>query len=134
MRICIPSETDGGLEDKVGYHFGRVPNYTIFDDATDKTDVVPNTSSHMGGTKLPAELLNEHDIDVMLCGGLGRRAIQLFEQYGVEVFIGAEGTVEEAIDLFKNGKLTMATDKEACQQHKYRREDHKHDHQHKEDH
>ncbi|MHA2203959.1 MAG: NifB/NifX family molybdenum-iron cluster-binding protein, partial [Candidatus Hodarchaeales archaeon] len=74
MRLCIPSETKGGLEDQIGYHFGRVHNYTVYDDKTKNVEIIPNTSSHIGGTKLPAELLREHDIDVMVCGGVGRRA------------------------------------------------------------
>ena len=130
MRICIPSETKGGLEDQVGYHFGRVVNYTIYDDNTNKVEVIENTSSHRGGTKLPAELLREYEVDIMICGGIGRRAIQLFEQYGVEIYIGAKGIVKDAIEQFRQNELQMATDKDACQQHKYRNEDHKHDHDH----
>ena len=85
----------------------------------------------MVGTKLPAELLREYNIDIMLCGGLGRRAIQLFEHFGIEVYIGARGTVKDAIEQFNDKKLQMATDKDACQEHKYRGEGHgDHEHHH----
>ena len=130
MRLCIPSEKKGGLKDQVGYHFGRVPSYTIYDDNTKEVEIVQNTSSHMGGTKLPAELLHEHNVNVMLCGGVGRRAIQLFEQFGVEVYSGAQGTVENAIEQFFNNELRMTTDKDACQEHKYRGEGHDEHHGH----
>jgi predicted Fe-Mo cluster-binding NifX family protein len=129
MKLCIPSETTGGLEDKVGYHFGRVINYTIYDDKSNQVEIIENTSSHRGGTKLPAELLHEHNVDVMICGGIGRRAIQLFEQYGVEIYIGAQGIVKDAIEQFKQNKLQMATNKDACQEHKYRNENNNHEHQ-----
>lgn len=122
MRLCIPSETEDGLKAQVGYHFGRVPLFTIYDDKIKEIEIVKNTSSHRGGTKLPAELLREHNIDIMLCGGLGRRAIHLFEQFGIEVYIGAQGTVKDAIEQFNDKKLHMATDKDACQEHKYRGE------------
>ena len=122
MRLCIPSETKGGLNDQIGYHFGRVQSYTIYDDNTKEVEIVQNTSTHMGGIKLPAELLREQNIDIMICGGLGRRAIQLFEHSGIEVYIGAQGTVEDAIEQFNQDKLRMATDKDACEQHKYRGE------------
>ena len=130
MRLCIPSETKGGLNDQLGYHFGRVPSYTIYDNNTKDVEIVQNTSSHMGGTKLPAELLQEHNIDVIICGGLGRRAIQLFEQFGIEVYIGAQGTVGDTIELYNNNKLQMATDRDACQEHKYRAEGHGEHHGH----
>ncbi len=124
MRLCIPSETKGGLDDQVGYHFGRVPSYTIYDKKTNEVEIVPNKSSHMGGKKLPAELLQEQNVDIMLCGGVGRRAIQLFEQYGIEVYVGAQGKVKDAIEQFNQNKLRMATDKDICQEHKYRGEGH----------
>lgn len=130
MRLCIPSNTKGGLEDQVGYHFGRVDNYTIFDDDKNEVEIIKNTSTHRGGTKLPAELLREHKVDIMICGGIGRRAIQLFEQFGVEIYVDAQGTVREAIEQYKNDQLRMATDKEACQQHKYRGEGQGSNHEH----
>jgi len=130
MRLGIPSESNGGLTDQIGYHFGRVENYTIYDADTEKVEIIKNTSTHRGGTKLPAELLREHNVNVMLCSGIGRRAIQLFEQYGVEVFVGAQGTVEDAIRQWKSDKLKMATDKEACQEHAFRGEQHGGNHIH----
>ena len=119
MKICIPAESSGGLEDTVGYHFGRVDNYTIYDTENEKVEIIPNTSSHKGGTKLPADLLQGHGIDIMICGGLGRRAIHLFEQFGIEVYSGAKGTIADAIKLFEDGSLTMTTDADACREHKY---------------
>ncbi|MHA2304927.1 MAG: NifB/NifX family molybdenum-iron cluster-binding protein [Candidatus Hodarchaeales archaeon] len=124
MRFCIPSETKGGLEDKVGYHFGRVPVYTIYDSDTEKIKIVKNTSTHRGGIKLPAELLNKYEVNVMICGGLGRRAIQLFEKYGIEVYEGAQGTIKDVIEQFKQKKLALATDKTACKEHQFRKKEH----------
>ena len=40
----------------------------------------------------------------------------------VDLFIGAEGTVRDALDAHKNGRLEEATDANACQQHAFRRE------------
>ena len=93
--------------------------YTIYDTENEKVEIIPNTSSHKGGTKLPADLLQGHGIDIMICGGLGRRAIQLFEQFGIEVYSGAKGTIADAIKQFEDGSLTMTTDADACREHKY---------------
>ncbi|MHA1974077.1 MAG: NifB/NifX family molybdenum-iron cluster-binding protein [Candidatus Hodarchaeales archaeon] len=130
MRICIPSETKGGLKDQLGYHFGRVPTYTIFDDEKNDVEIINNTSTHMGGEKYPAEILHDYKVDVMICGGIGRRAIQLFEQFGIEVYAGAQGTIKDAIDQYKNQKLQMATDKDACQEHKFHDSEHSQNHNH----
>jgi len=120
MKLCIPSMGDRGLDEQVGEHFGRVPFYTMVDSETEKADVVPNESGHMGGSGYPAEILGNMGINVMLCGGLGRRAIMMFEERGIMVYVGATGTVRDVVDAYKNNKLEAATDENACAQHAYR--------------
>ena len=125
MKICIPTIGDNGLEDHVGEHFGRVPTYTIVDLDTDEVKVIPNTSEHMGGQGYPPELMVKEGVTVMVCRGLGRRAISMFEELGIEVYIGAFGTVQNAIDDFKQGKLQKAGLSDACGQHAFQ-DHHKH--------
>ncbi|MBN1134788.1 MAG: NifB/NifX family molybdenum-iron cluster-binding protein [Methanosarcinaceae archaeon] len=117
MKVCIPSMGEGGLKDEVGQHFGRVPTYTIFDTETKEVKVIPNTSEHTGGVGLPPELLSKEGIDVMLCSGLGGRAVQLFEGFGISVFINAQGTVQDAISAWEAGELPEATISTSCQEH-----------------
>ena len=114
MRVCVPSAGPGGLDDLVGEHFGRVPTYTIYDTETGQVEILPNTSEHMGGAGLPAELLAQAGVDVVICSGLGRRAIGLLSQSGIEVCTGASGTVREAIEAWRSGKLSGA---DACDRH-----------------
>ena len=65
MRICVPTEGNGGLDDRVGEHFGRSPTYTIYDTETGEVEILPNTSEHLGGSGLPAELLAQAGVDVV---------------------------------------------------------------------
>ena len=128
MKICIPTIGDRGLDDIVGEHFGRVPTYTIIDLDTDQVRIIANTSHHMGGTGDPPEILAKEGVKIMVCRGLGRRAISLFHQLGIDVFIGANGTVREAIQAFNDGTLKKAGTTDACEQHAFR------DHHHREPH
>ncbi len=105
MRVCVPSAGGGGLDDLVGEHFGRSPTYTIYDTETGAVEVLPNASEHMGGTGLPAEHLARAGVDVVICSGIGRRAVELLESHGIEVVTGASGTVGEAIRAWKEGRL-----------------------------
>ncbi|MFO8034675.1 MAG: NifB/NifX family molybdenum-iron cluster-binding protein [Candidatus Bipolaricaulota bacterium] len=116
MRLCIPTSGGGGLDDRVGEHFGRVPTYTIYDTDTQKVEVLPNQSEHMGGAGLPAEHLAAAGVDVVLCAGLGRRAIALLSESGIEVCSGASGTVREALQAWQEGHLSEA---EPCTQHAF---------------
>ncbi|MEA1985420.1 MAG: NifB/NifX family molybdenum-iron cluster-binding protein [Euryarchaeota archaeon] len=118
MKVCIPSMEHGGLDDAVGQHFGMVTTYTVLDTETKDISVVENTSEHRGGVGMPPELLSKAGVDIMLCGGLGGKAVKMFEDYGIEVFIGAQGTVQDAITAWEAGKLSMATNENACNEHR----------------
>ena len=128
MLVCIPTIGKNGLDDQVGEHFGRVPTYTIVNTETDEVKVIDNTSEHMGGTGYPAEIIGAMGIDVMICSGLGRKAIMMFEDRGIMVYVGASGSVRGAIQLWKNNQLQVATDTNACSQHAFRKEEHEHHH------
>lgn len=66
MKISIPSNSKGGLEDQVGQHFGKALNYTMYDTETGEVLIIPNTSEHNGGVGLPPELMAQNGINVML--------------------------------------------------------------------
>ncbi len=124
MKICIPSMGNRGLDEQVGEHFGRVPIYTIYDSDTKDIKAVPNDSSHTGGSGYPAENIAKLGVDIMLCGGLGKRAIQMFEEAGICVYMGATGTIKDAISSWENNSLEQATKDTACDQHAFRGEGH----------
>jgi predicted Fe-Mo cluster-binding NifX family protein len=117
MKICIPSNGPEGLKSTIGQHFGKVAYYTIVDSETGDVEVVPNTSEHTGGMGLPPDQLSKVGVDIMLCGGLGRKAVQLFESHGIEVYVGAGGSVGDTFDAWKSGKLDKATMDNACAGH-----------------
>lgn len=120
MKICIPTNSDKGLDDLVGEHFGRVPTYTIIDMENNNVKIVPNTSHHTGGQGNPPEIMRNEDVDILICQGLGRRAIAMFEEFGIDVYIGASGTVKDAVDAFKKGTLKKAIEGDACSKHAFR--------------
>jgi len=123
-KICVPTATHGGLDDLVGEHFGRVPTYTIYDSETGMVEIIDNTSEHAGGSGLPGEILSGLGIDVLLCSGLGRRAIGILTGNGIEVSVDMSGTAGEAIEAWKKGNLSEASEEDACQEHAFR--DHHH--------
>ena len=119
MRIAIPTHGRYGLEDHVNPHFGRAPTFTIFDESTGSLEIVENTSEHFGGAGLPPELLSRKRVDALLCSGIGPKAVQAFQSMGIRVFVGASGTVSEALEAFRSGSLREATDAGACAKHRH---------------
>ncbi len=118
-RLCVPTEGSGGPDARVGEHFGRVPTFTLVDSETGTIEVLDNTSEHMGGAGLPAELLARAGVDVVLCSGLGRRAIRLLSDAGVSVCTGMTGTVAEVVAAWKDGNLPEAAESDACTRHAF---------------
>ena len=119
MRIAIPTHGRYGLEDQVNPHFGRAPTFTIFDERTGSLEIVENASEHFGGSGLPPQLLSKKGVDALLCSGIGPRAVQAFQSMGIRVFVGASGTVSEALEAFRSGSLREATDADACAEHRH---------------
>lgn len=94
MRIAIPT-ADG----KLCVHFGHCNEFAIVDVDCNRKIVLTTTyltpPPHEPGV-LPA-WLGEHGTDVIIAGGMGRRAMELFRNSGIEVIIGASGDVPEAL-------------------------------------
>jgi len=119
MKLCIPTLGNGGLDDFVSEHFGRAPTFTVVDMESNKVKTVQNTGEHFGGVGNTPELVAGAGAEIMLCSGLGPRAISMFEQLGIEVYVGASGTVSEAIRAFQAGALVEASDANACKMHRH---------------
>jgi len=127
LKIAVPSADDSGLSAMISEHFGRSPYFTVVDLETGDVDVIPNMSPNHGpgaseaqghehhhGHGYAFETLSTRNIDVLACRGLGIRALKLFAENGVKVYCGAEGRVSEAVEAWKEGKLSEAGPEHAC--------------------
>ncbi|MCP3683976.1 MAG: dinitrogenase iron-molybdenum cofactor biosynthesis protein [bacterium] len=118
MLIVIPTEDRKGLNGAVSEHFGRCNTYTFLDETGNLKKIIENTSEHMGGTGLPPELMKEHGANVLLCRGLGPRAITLCRQLNIDVYVCEAETVKELFEIWNKGKLKKASDDDVCEEHK----------------
>jgi predicted Fe-Mo cluster-binding NifX family protein len=103
LKIAIPT-----AEEKLCMHFGHCEKFVIVtvDETkkiiTDKEDVVP--PPHEPG--LLPKWLHEKNVNVILAGGMGMRAQQLFVQYGIQVVVGAPSENPHTVVLdWLKGKL-----------------------------
>ena len=118
MKIALPTLGKKGLEEVVSEHFGRCDTYTILDDQGNFIKIIDNTSSHNGGKGLPPELLKKEDIDVLLCKGLGPRALNLCQQLEITVYVNSGKTVKEIFENWKNSSRSSATLNDICEEHR----------------
>jgi len=120
MKICIPIANNDGIESKVNAHFGSALNFLIYNEAEKSFEIIANGNAHHShGMCQPLSQLNGKEIDVIICGGMGVRAVQKLNQGGVKAFRAKAQnlTVEEILDCFKNNELEEITVNSACQDH-----------------
>jgi predicted Fe-Mo cluster-binding NifX family protein len=124
MRIAVSSENNQGLESIVSPHFGRCPYYILVDVEGRDVGEVRAIENPFFGQHQPGQVpgfIQSQGVDVMLTGGMGRRAIGFFQQFNIEPVTGAQGTVAQALEQYLGGALSEA---EPCAESK------KHHHEH----
>ncbi|MHA1652063.1 MAG: NifB/NifX family molybdenum-iron cluster-binding protein [Candidatus Helarchaeota archaeon] len=100
MKVGIA--TDGNM---VAQHFGRCQSYTIveFDGNKVKNREVVQSPGHQPGF-LPGWLA-QFGVEYIVCGGMGPRAQQLFQEHGITPIMGVSGTIEDTIAKICAGTL-----------------------------
>jgi len=103
MRIAIPL-----AQGKLSLHFGHCDQFAIFDiddnikKVISREDATP--PAHAPGV-LP-KWLHQNNVSVIIAGGMGQRAQQLFAQNDIKVIIGAsDGSPEELVSAYLENKL-----------------------------
>lgn len=111
MRFAISTEDNRGLESNVSQHFGRCPYFVIVDfedEAVEEVKVVDNPFFAGHGPGQVPEYIASLEANVMICGGMGRRADEFFDHYGIQTATGAVGTAQEALTSFQEGNCPKA--------------------------
>ncbi len=122
MRIAMACEDDLGLKGHLSPHFGRCPFYTLVeveDGEVRRVEVVKNPHYMAHAPGVVPEFIRSLGADVIIAGGMGRRAIDMFARFGIEaVTTGASAPLEEVLVGYLEGRIRGA---ESC-----RDDDHHH--------
>lgn len=110
MRIAIAKEGNA-----VSGHFGHCEGFEVFDvenEAVLSREYIVNPGHRPGF--LPV-YLSERRINVIIAGGMGETAQDLFKDNKIDVFVGVEGQIEAVIKQFMDGKLISSNS--VCSEH-----------------
>jgi predicted Fe-Mo cluster-binding NifX family protein len=103
MRIAIPL-----AQGKMSLHFGHCEEFAIVD-VDEKTKEISNITELQPPAHQPGVLprwLSEQKADVIIAGGMGQRAQQLFAQNNIKVVVGAsEQTPEQLVKDYLSDTL-----------------------------
>lgn len=111
MRVAVSADDRNGLDSVVSPHFGRCPYFVLVDLDSRQVGQVTAVENPFYGHHQPGQVpqfIREQGADVMLTGGMGHRAIQFFDQYGIQAVTGASGTVRRSLEHYLGGALQSA--------------------------
>jgi predicted Fe-Mo cluster-binding NifX family protein len=100
MKIAIPTEGT-----HVSPHFGRCPSFTIAETEGNKVvnkETIDNPGHEPG---LIPEFLKSLGVNTIIAAGMGSKATDLFNDYGISYVLGVDGKVDDIIESFIKGEL-----------------------------
>lgn len=112
MKIAIASDND-----KVTEHFGHCEGFIIYDVENNeiKSKEMVQNPGHKPGF-LPV-FLHEKGVNTIISGGMGGGAVDLFNEKGIEVVIGAKGQSDHVIKSYLAGDLEFTGS--VCHEHNH---------------
>ena len=122
MKITVAA-----MGHNVAGHFGHCENFIFFDTENGKIvaeNIVPNPGHKPGF--LP-NFLADRGCKVIISGGMGGGAVDIFNERDVEVIVGASGDAKAAVEAYLRGELISTG--EVCHHHDME-EGEEHDHEH----
>jgi len=110
MKIAVTS-TGPTLDDNVEARFGRCPYFLIIDTETMQLEAIENPNMALGGGAgiQSAQLLANHQVQVVLTGNCGPNAFATLGAAEIQVIVGVGGTIRQAMEQFKSGAFSGAS-------------------------
>jgi predicted Fe-Mo cluster-binding NifX family protein len=111
MKIAVTS-VGSSIDDTVETRFGRCAYFLVIDMDTLEWESIQNPNIALGGGAgiQSAQLLADRNVAVVLTGNCGPNAFRTFGAAGIRVITGINGTVKSAVEQFKSGELTSASE------------------------
>jgi len=110
MKIAITT-SGSDLDAPVDPRLGRAGSFILYDTETAEWSLLDNAqgvnAAHGAGVQAGSALVNA-GVEAVLTGNAGPRAFQILSASKIKVCVGLGGTVREAIEQFKAGKLQAA--------------------------
>ena len=108
MKIAVTSIGES-LNSEVDPRFGRAAFFVIVDTDTMDFVAVENESAASGAAGIgAAKCVIDEGIEAVLTGNCGPNAQRTLDAAAVKLFTDVKGTVAEAVEQLKSGKLTIA--------------------------
>jgi len=109
MKICVTSNGPT-MDASVDPRFGRCQYFVFVDSETMEHEAMPNPGigASSGAGIQAAQTVVDKGVGVVITGQVGPNAIQTLGAANISIVTGASGTVSDAIEQYKSGRLQAA--------------------------
>jgi len=110
MKIVVTSQ-GANLDSPVDPRFGRAKHFLLVNTETMQAtahDNAQNLNAPQGAGIQAAQAVHNLGASAVVTGNVGPKAFTTLHAAGVAVYLGASGTVREAIEQFRSGRLQPA--------------------------
>ncbi|HNY37744.1 MAG TPA: NifB/NifX family molybdenum-iron cluster-binding protein [Petrotogaceae bacterium] len=106
IKVAIPLLENKGKDSPISEHFGHAPffGFVYLEGSEYKVDIHDNPFNEHTPGQIP-QYMKQNGVNVMVARGIGSRAIEFFADLGIEVYKGADGTVQQIMDQFIQSTL-----------------------------
>ena len=110
MKLAV-STVGQDLQARLDPRFGRCSYFLIIDPDTMEFEACDNASAALGSGAgvQAAQFVASKGASAVITGHCGPKAIEVLSAGGIKVFAGQEGSVNDVVTAYKNGKLTATT-------------------------
>lgn len=105
MKIAATYDGNGNIFQ----HFGHTEQFKVYEIKDNEIISSKVLLSDGEGHSALAQLLENENIDKLICGGIGGCAVNALFQAGIEIFAGISGNADESVKALLNGKLEQTT-------------------------
>ena len=118
MKIAV-SSSGNSLDSQIDPRFGRCAYFLIVDTDDMDFETFDNESIALGGGAgiQAAQFVASKGAKAILTGNVGPNAVKTLGAAGVEVFVGQNGTVGEALERYKSGSLQSTSTPNVADHH-----------------
>lgn len=110
MKVAV-SASENTLTSKLEQRFGRARWFVIYDTGTRNYEFLENTrqlSAPQGAGIQSAGTVSRASVSALITGHIGPKAYKVLEKAGVTIYLTDTGTIEDALEKFKQGMLQEA--------------------------
>ncbi len=99
MKIAVTT-----YNGEIFQHFGTCPEFTVYtiENGEISSETFSNTGSGHGAL---LQVLLDHNVEALICGGIGGGARNGLAQLGIELYPGVSGNADAAVAAFAAGEL-----------------------------